>query len=88
MIMGKPERSVTSARTVQFVVQHRLSAHDADWPEAQPHTTAEAALGEMDQHAHAYLPGDLRVVQKIVTTTVRVEVAEVLREELHEDHVA
>lgn len=88
MITGKPERSITSARTVQFVVQHRWSADDGGWPEARPHKTAEAAVREMDQHAYAYLPGNIRVVRKTITTTVRVEVAEVLREELPEEQVA
>jgi hypothetical protein len=72
--------TVTRSVTEQYVVQHRLTANSDGWPEAQPHATPDAAFTEMDAHAHYYEPGNIRVVRKVTTVTVEVEVTELLRE--------
>lgn len=55
-----------------WVVQHRMPFME-DWGETQPLDHEEAARRSFEEHEYFYEPGHIRVVKKMVVTTVETE---------------
>lgn len=71
-------RDINETEQSYYTVQHRHSDGEGWDREIPPVGSAQQAIAALQAHAHWYAPDHIRVVHKVVRTTVETHTAELI----------